>query len=356
MRSHIDMKPAKRGDAFAILCVCMLLVLAMPIPSAHAQADVLEALKQKLEKLRPKPQQQSRPPSQNPDQTAAPAPSPPATPQTDSPAVPATANNQTANMPVQASSSNGLPAPDVVGIKLGMSPTQVKQAIVAHDSTLKIVEAPARYWWSVTKQTVLSEILATKEPVEVNKSKKNDIIAVYFAHPPSPLVVIGYNRSTSFEFEPSTKANVIAALRGKYGQESYVSSVGSMHWYFDLNGSPVKKEPGECGYGPGVGEYSGRFAHQQEFYEREVQGAVAGPIDTVLKMQATVARICGITLSVRMGVDSTNPELVKGIYVSVADERQFYETTKLAAEYIIKLKNDRLKKDTNDAAQVKPKL
>lgn len=126
--------------------------------------------------------------------------------------------------------------PDIVGIKLGMSPQEAIAAIKAHNPALKITALNMRliHPGSNTFQRVPHEIVACNAcsgGMQVGK----ELIILLFTLPPNPPVLAIVSRYT--DFEPTLTGNLVSGLDKKYGPEYPGGS--RRQWLYDSSGKPI---------------------------------------------------------------------------------------------------------------------
>jgi len=134
-------------------------------------------------------------------------------------------------MGVQAS------GPDVVGIKVGMTPQEGIAAIRAHNPALKLYQVNLRleHPGSTSFQEVPHEIVACNNCSGKALQVGAEVIVLELTPPPNPPLVAVVTRYTNFE--PTLAANLISGLEKKYGTEFPGSNPRS--WLYDASGSPV---------------------------------------------------------------------------------------------------------------------
>jgi hypothetical protein len=134
---------------------------------------------------------------------------------------------------------------DVVGVKLGMSPTQAFGAIKAYNPNLKIDIMNAYITIPSTGQTKVPHLAVahTVNPKIVGgpggfnlPDHSSEEIVIEFTTPPSSAVVAKVTRVVTFPSDqPVVASNLLDSLRKKYGQDNFSDGV-SRDWIYDTSG------------------------------------------------------------------------------------------------------------------------
>ena len=173
------------------------------------------------------------------------------------------------------------PGPDIVGIKLGMTPAQAAAAIKAHNPALIVYTVNMRLTHPGAKNfvEVPHYIVATNSP-PVNGGQRKmvgmEAIILEFTTPPnSPLLAMA-TRYTNFT--PTLASNLMSELDKKYGTP--YPREGPRSWVYDSSGKPIATEmralnlcAGDS-FGP-LGRQTPDEANGGGF----VQGATSGALD-----------------------------------------------------------------------------
>ena len=212
----------------------------------------LAKLNQKQSQQQGQPRQsgeQQQPAAQARYQTAAAAPSGGAEP--DSGCCTAAA------MKAMAAQASASPL-NIVGIKLGMTPKQARDAIKAHNPALSIWTVNLRLTHPGAKNfiEVPFAIYASNNPIPESGGRAMQVgaedIVLQFTLPPNPPVLTYASRYTNFA--PALAGNLVNELDKKYGPE--YPRPGMRKWVYDSNGKPVtttSQAVGSCAadmYGP----------------------------------------------------------------------------------------------------------
>lgn len=125
---------------------------------------------------------------------------------------------------------------EIIGLKLGMTVEEAKQAIADYDADL-IIQPPMQraYRYQVGNKTLKTDpFISSLYAVAKDKQKGN--VQLYFSMPPSEAKVIAISRTHSKFEPPITRDNYIKALVDKYGEpdatqkDVYGDSARQMHW------------------------------------------------------------------------------------------------------------------------------
>lgn len=126
------------------------------------------------------------------------------------------------------------PSFDIVGLRLGMTESEVTAAIKAHDPKLKLTSIQSAFNYSDGMQQLktpafLSRIEARSGTAGTGKPA----FAVYFTPPPQAGKVWAIERNEKVSGEPPTVQQYAAALQQKYGAPSAVSpQSAALAWDF----------------------------------------------------------------------------------------------------------------------------
>jgi len=217
-----------------IRAIFTLLVAATLFSSAlHAQIqNPIQAAKDAYKKATQKPQPQQQ---QNPQQTAANTGSTASGPSAASP-VAGTPDSSccTAEAMKKIAAQSG---PDIVGIKVGMTPQEGIAAIKAHNPALKLYQVNMRleHPGSTSFQTVPHEIVACNNCSGKALHAGAEVIVLELTPPPNPPLVAVVTRYTNFE--PTLAGNLVSGLEKKYGTE--FPGIDPRTWLYDTSGKSV---------------------------------------------------------------------------------------------------------------------
>ena len=130
------------------------------------------------------------------------------------------------------------PGPDIVGIKLGMTPAQATAAVKAHNPGLTIYTVNMRLTHPGAKNfvEVPHYIVATNSPPGGQRKMVGmEAIVLEFTTPPNSPVLTMASRYTNFA--PTLVGNLVNELDKKYGPE--YPRPGARSWVYDSTGKPV---------------------------------------------------------------------------------------------------------------------
>jgi len=139
---------------------------------------------------------------------------------------------------------------DILGIKLGMPAEQALATLKASNPASKItLERTPDYesaWFNVERENPNHKWVFK---IDVNPNGAGDQIVVGLSLPPSKQVVQSIGRQTNLK-EPVAVENIVAALRKKYGEETYGTgykvnvfdgaTAKNFMWVYDAQGNRVK--------------------------------------------------------------------------------------------------------------------
>ena len=130
---------------------------------------------------------------------------------------------------------------DIVGIKLGMTPSQVTAALKANSPTLGFKIFTTRLIMPSTDPAFVKVphyIVAHKSPAPAPDYSQEYII-VEFTLPPNPPVVDRVYRKVMFAGgKGAANGTLVSAMEAKYGKETNINA-NSYHWMFLNSGQPV---------------------------------------------------------------------------------------------------------------------
>ena len=121
--------------------------------------------------------------------------------------------------------------PDIAGIRPGMPVQEALAILRAHDPNGRLTFGEA----------TVPQLGAKAVPTMINLRGADgglDIITVVLTLPPNPQVVWGVSRQLRFQTgREMLKANLVSALRQKYGMEA-LESGSRLYWFFNDRGGP----------------------------------------------------------------------------------------------------------------------
>lgn len=241
--------------------IAVFIALAVCAGPSSAADDFLEQMrkaadqvgKEHMEKLKQGVQQPAQQPQQRRQRPQSPQPTSP-----ESQTLPSQPSSQ--NAPVPAGSAGDCCTPettariaanagfvDVVGIKLGMPVKEAVAAIKKHNPKLQTgTSAGSSYRFDLLPNVNFVD------SVKAMGQGPSEVIDLYLTMPPNQDVVWFVSRSIDYDGDTRpTVANVIAALREKYGPEDgsmrdkSLTGTGDLmdaYWVFDANGKKVSTQ------------------------------------------------------------------------------------------------------------------
>lgn len=130
--------------------------------------------------------------------------------------------------------SNSHAAPDLMGLKLGMTEAEVVKVIKAYNPKMTIEKTVSSF--SSTPSFLRKIYAHTSNMVPVNGSEIDSFI-IDFAGGPNQSIAMKIERSVSLNFtSPTTTEKLISALQGKYGKETSGVNDGrriNFTWIYD---------------------------------------------------------------------------------------------------------------------------
>jgi hypothetical protein len=202
---------------------------------------------------------------------------------------------------------------DIVGLRLGMSPAEVKQRLQAHSPAMRVDETRGIVN-NVAATDYLSWLIA--RAAVGAPAGSSDAIGVHFPPPPNAHRAIFVERFTGFQAGQYPLFDTLKqALERKYGAPSFTDE-GVMLWTFNAAGAQVVERSvnGRCGKSP--------------------------PTDPPARGQNVLfngykSAGCGTTLYVRYerGRGPSDRDLVRWMSVSLIDDSQFEEMRQAAARF-----------------------
>jgi len=213
-------------------------LVAAAICSAALQAQFqnpIQAAKDAYKKAKEQQQQQQQHQQQKPSQAAATNAS---TPSGASPASTGAGTPDSSCCTAEAMKKIAAQSgPDIVGIKLGMTPQEGIAAIKAHNPALKLYQVNLRleHPGSTSFQAVPHEIVACNNCSGKGLQVGAEVIVLELTPPPNPPLVAVVSRYTNFE--PTLAANLVSGLEKKYGTE--YPGIDPRTWVYDASGKPV---------------------------------------------------------------------------------------------------------------------
>jgi len=127
--------------------------------------------------------------------------------------------------------------PDIVGIRVGMTPQEGVAAIKAHNPGLKLYQVNLRleHPGSTSFEAVPHEIVACNNCSGRAMQVGAEVIVLELTPPPNPPLVAVVTRYTNFE--PTLSANLVSGLEKKYGAE--YPGPDPRAWLYDASGKVV---------------------------------------------------------------------------------------------------------------------
>jgi hypothetical protein len=238
------------------LCKCVFAVVLMAsvsVLSAEAQfqnpiqaaKDAYNKAKQQAQQQKPQQQQgqqqQGQPQTQSPpsgpqSQVAEAQPVSPAGNSAAQPAAPPDSGADCCSPEAMKKIAASIGFVDIVGVKLGMTPTEAVAAIKAYNPNLKIETLTARLEHPSGPLGNFVRVPQTINAYTVNA--RQDLgpvewIGMQFTLPPGPPLLAKVQRYSGFVTgQPVMASNILQSLRKKYGQDNF----GGDMWVYDSNG------------------------------------------------------------------------------------------------------------------------
>ncbi len=126
------------------------------------------------------------------------------------------------------------PSFDIVGLRLGMTESDVLAALKAHDPSLKVTTYQGAFSYSDGMQQLKTPVFLSRIEARTGTgSTSKPALAVYFTPPPQAGKVWAIERNEKVSGEPPTVQQYAAALQQKYGTPSAVSpQSAALAWDF----------------------------------------------------------------------------------------------------------------------------
>ncbi|MCW5623386.1 MAG: hypothetical protein KIT73_01540 [Burkholderiales bacterium] len=234
------------------------------------------------------------------------------------------------------------PSFDIVGLKLGMTESEVIAALKAHDATLKIQSIQSAYGYTDGVSSFQTEPFLSRVEGHAAKptSQKADFI-ILFTPPPQGGRVWAIERQQPIATNQPTQEQYAAALKEKYGPPT-ATSPGGAHFAWDFPaGKPnciprPPDRPGFPAYRPGAGD-------DLNFLLNLWQKKKLAPADL-----STCASRLHYVLS------STNGQVISSFTASLIDVAA-YATSNAAANRQVQALEEKVRKEREGKGQA-PKL
>lgn len=136
-------------------------------------------------------------------------------------------------------------APDIVGLRIGMSADEVVAALAAHDPDMEIdtYEASFNFFDGAT----LQESPAFLDFFHAKSNRTGEIITVKFAPAPAEPRVVSVSRQTWMHETPPMQAQLKSALEAKYGAAQKNGTTGAGPWLLWLQSAQTDCVSGNSG-------------------------------------------------------------------------------------------------------------
>ena len=147
--------------------------------------------------------------------------------------------------PVQSLTSTSVHGMDVIGLRLGMNPEEVKTALQTHDPAMKMHEQ-----YQELSRVPDSRYLGLISAESGAGQRSSESVTIEFATPPHAPVMMRLARKTVYgqDAQP-TLTNTVDALTEKYGtptvDDNDHPSIRRMIWMYDRNGRKMTSAPAD---------------------------------------------------------------------------------------------------------------
>lgn len=145
--------------------------------------------------------------------------------------------------PVQALTHTPVRGMDVIGLRLGMSPEEVKTALQAHDPAIKMHEQ-----YQELSRVPDSRYLGLISAESSADQRSSESVTIEFATPPHAPIMMRLARKAVYgQGAQPTLTNTVDALTNKYGtptvDDNDHPSIRRMIWMYDRNGRKMTSAP-----------------------------------------------------------------------------------------------------------------
>lgn len=357
-----------------VLCIVIAAGWVLGSPVTAQIKNPIQAAKDAFKKAREEEEAKRLPQPSRPQQPA-PAPSSPA-PSSPAAAAAATAECCSPDALRKIAASAGFL--DIVGIRLGMTPEQAFAAVKAHNGQLKIdiinarmeyPDGPSGNVHPVPQFAVAHTVGLRPNPnfpaLFAFADGSSDVIVIEFTIPPSPPLVATIVRAVDFPHgQLVVAANLLDALRKKYGQESLQGNSSTTSWVFDSAGKPVSRplqrdEIGCLPGGPHFGWQGGMPgpSDMDRDYPTQLNVAQLGSVGLDGGETSSACLPFGIVVGYSLGPSTPRTQQMGSLGVLVQSPALLYGSGKAAHDWL-KAKGDAKTKQLEDAAKARsaPKL
>ena len=253
-----------------------------------------------------------------------------------------------------ASSGAAAPLPDIVGFRPGMALQDAYRMLKAHNPKMGIL----------ADEIVVPELSDQKLPqgLMLGNANLEERIRLDITLPPTKQVVWKVSRSVFFQQgQEQSRANLIAALRGKYGQEFVPPGAdrmpgASLSWFFNERGG---RETGGVGFNYCFfafgGDYGLTFRSGPTPYVAP-QG-LAGPIEQVPAAHRPCGSLVFVNAVLASEVQGTDPSRIRSMSVVITDVGLRTRSQRASYEQVLKVQGGQ-QEDERDKAKRRavPKL
>jgi hypothetical protein len=132
---------------------------------------------------------------------------------------------------------------DIVGIKLGMTPSQVTAALKANSPTLVFKTFTTRLIMPSTDPAFVKVphyIVAHKSPAPAPDHSQEYIIVEFTLPPNAPVVDRVYRKVMFADGKGVANGTLVSAMEAKYGKETNINA-NQYHWMYQNSGQPVTR-------------------------------------------------------------------------------------------------------------------
>jgi hypothetical protein len=250
--------------------------------------------------------------------------------------------------------------PDIGGVRLGMSPQEVRATLAKRYPGRKIDANKYQLYLPNAGPTPVAEVL---ESVSIGLNElvhPEDQIRILFTPPPRKPVVWAITRNLIRQ--NLNRPNTLASLRGKYGHESLAddgtynaasndTQVNSMSWIFDRQGRVVALPAG----GPQSVDACRQRANGQSMFTYD-SVLKAGHTEAQLASDLAISPWCSTSgIIVRADISPRGP-IVQTLTVVAIDNPTVESAMHTEAEWLRKLTAARTQQAIDASKQSKPNL
>jgi hypothetical protein len=248
--------------------------------------------------------------------------------------------------------------PDIVGVHLGMPMRTAAVALQASYPTLKLQITPTQM--PTISQPVVASISANQGQTT------GEIVTMGVVLPPNQQIVWAVSRKTGFMpgQTPLNRGTLLAALRQKYGKESYNTvggggpaattdtDIGEMFWIYDEHGNRVPLP------NPAFGQTGGASgcAYGFQYTDKLVAPGQGGGEDQQIAGEKAWCASTYVGVHVLFPPSSGDPNLVGYYYIDVIDIPLAVRAQKATMDWYQNIGQKQHQDEIDKSKQVQPKL